>query len=73
MRRMFGFMIGIVVGALVGGTVALLLAPETGDKFRSEIRARGEGFVNEVRCAGRSCRIELTEQLESMRAPCADL
>ena len=72
MRRMFGFMIGIVVGALVGGTVALLLAPQTGDKFRSEIRARGEGFVNDVRHAAEARRIELTEQLESMRAPRAD-
>ena len=72
MRRMFGFMIGIVVGALVGGSVALLLAPETGDKFRSEIRARGEGFVNDVRHAATARRIELTEQLESMRTPRAD-
>ncbi|MGA7194725.1 MAG: YtxH domain-containing protein [Anaerolineales bacterium] len=72
MRRMFGFMIGIMVGALVGSTVALLLAPETGDKFRNQIRARGEGFVNEVRHAATARRIELTEQLESMRAPRAD-
>jgi len=72
MRRMFGFMMGIVVGALVGSTVALLLAPETGDKFRNEIRARGEGFVNDVRHAAEARRIELTEQLESMRAPRAD-
>ena len=42
MRRMFGFMIGIVVGALIGSTVALLLTPETGEKLRSELRARGE-------------------------------
>jgi len=69
MRRMFGFMIGIVVGALIGSAVALLLAPETGDKFRSEIRARGEVLVNDVRHAATARRIELTEQLESMRAP----
>ncbi len=69
MRQMLGFLMGIVVGALVGSTVALLLAPETGDKFRGEIRARGEGFVNEVRHAAVARRIELTEQLESMRAP----
>ena len=72
MRRMFGFMMGIGVGALVGSTVALLLAPETGDKLRTQIRARGEGFVNEVRHAAVARRIELTEQLESMRAPHAD-
>ena len=69
MRRMFGFMIGIVVGVLIGSSVALLLAPETGEKFRNEIRARGEVLVNDVRHAATARRIELTEQLESMRAP----
>ena len=48
MRRMFGFMIGIVVGALIGSTIALLLTPETGEKLRNEIRARGEVLVNDV-------------------------
>ena len=72
MRRMFGFMMGIVVGALIGSTVALLLAPETGDKFRNQIRARGEILINDVRHAAEARRIELTEQLESMRAPRAD-
>jgi len=72
MRRMFGFMIGIVVGALIGSTIALLLTPETGEKLRNEIRARGEVLVNDVRNAAQARRIELTEQLESMRAPRAD-
>ena len=72
MRRMFGFMIGIVAGALIGSTIALLLTPETGEKLRKEIRARGEVLVNDVRHAAEARRIELTEQLESMRAPRAD-
>ena len=38
MRRMFGFLIGIFVGALVGSTVALLLAPESGEEIRAELR-----------------------------------
>ena len=37
MRRMFGFLIGIVVGALVGSTVALLLAPESGEQIRGAV------------------------------------
>ena len=72
MRRMFGFMMGIVAGALIGSTIALLLTPETGEKLRKEIRARGEVLVNDVRNAAQARRIELTEQLESMRAPRAD-
>jgi gas vesicle protein len=66
---MFGFMIGIMVGGLVGGTVALLLAPEAGQRLRDQIRARGQRFVSDVRQAADSRRIELTERLESMRAP----
>jgi gas vesicle protein len=66
---MFGFLIGILVGALVGSTVALLLAPETGEKLRSEIRARGEGLVADVRHAAEARRIELTQHLETLRAP----
>ena len=69
MRRMFGFMIGILVGALVGSTVALLLAPETGEKLRTEIRARGEGLVSDIRHAADIRRIELTDRLETLRAP----
>jgi len=69
MRRMFGFMIGIMVGALVGSTIALLLAPETGENLRNEIRARGEGFVSEVRHAADVRRIELTERLDTLRTP----
>jgi len=34
------FLIGVIVGALVGSTVALLLAPEAGGQLRSEIRER---------------------------------
>jgi gas vesicle protein len=69
MRRMFGFLIGIFVGALVGSTVALLLAPESGEKLRSELRQRGQGFMNDVQHAADSRKIELRGRLDSLRAP----
>lgn len=69
MKRMFGFLIGIVVGALVGSTVALLMAPESGGELRSQIRARGAAFFNEVRQAADARRIELQHRIESLRAP----
>ena len=69
MRRMFGFLIGIVVGALVGSTVALLLAPESGERLRGEIRERGANFMADVRQAADSRRIELQSRLEELRAP----
>lgn len=69
MRRMFGFMIGIAVGGLVGSTIALLLAPEAGEELRVQLRERGQNFFNDVRHAADERRIELRQRLETMRAP----
>ena len=69
MRRMFGFLIGIVVGGLVGSTIALLLAPESGERLRTELRSRGDTFFNEVRHAADERKIELRQKLDDMRAP----
>lgn len=69
MRRMFGFFMGILVGGLVGSMVALLLAPESGERLRTQIRERGQGFLNDVRHAADSRRIELRSRLDSLRAP----
>ena len=69
MRRMLGFLIGITVGGLVGSTIALLMAPESGDRLRSGASLRGEGFFNEVRHAADERKIELHQRLEIMREP----
>lgn len=69
MRRMFGFLIGVFVGALVGSTVALLLTPESGEQLRGEIRERGNLFLTDIRHAADSRRIELQSRLEELRAP----
>lgn len=69
MRRIVGFLIGIFVGWLVGSTIALLLAPESGEKLRGELRARSSGFVSEVKSAADTRRKELEDQLAALRAP----
>ena len=67
MRRMFGFLIGVTVGGLVGSTIALLMAPESGEHLRSELRLRGETFFNEVRQAADERKIELRQRLDELR------
>ena len=69
MRRMFGFMMGILLGGLVGATIALLLAPDSGEELRNQLRSRGEGFFNDVRQAADERKIELRQKLDEMRAP----
>ena len=69
MRRMFGFLIGIMVGSLVGSTIALLIAPESGNELRDGLRQRGQGFVDQIRAAAQSRRIELEGRLDTLREP----
>lgn len=69
MRRMFGFLMGIFVGGLVGAVLALLLAPESGENLRAQLRDRGQGFMNDIRHSADSRRIELRHQLETLRTP----
>jgi len=66
---MFGFLMGIFVGSLVGSTVALLLAPESGEQLRGQLRDRGQGFMREISHAAESRRIELKNRLETLKAP----
>jgi gas vesicle protein len=69
MRKAFGFLIGIFVGGLVGGTIALLLAPKSGEDLRGQIRQRGAGFFAEVKSAADARRLELEEELTRLRSP----
>ena len=69
MRKMFGFLIGVFVGTLVGSTIALLLAPGSGEELRAELRERGQNFVGEVRQAADTRRIELKDRLDTLRGP----
>jgi len=66
---MFGFLIGIFVGGLVGAVLALLLAPESGENLRAQLRDRGQGFMNDIRHSADSRRIELRNRLETLRTP----
>jgi len=69
MRRTISFFIGIIMGGLVGATIALLFAPEAGPELRDQIRERAEIITSEIRQAAGTRRIELQERLETLRSP----
>lgn len=69
MRRMFGFLMGIFVGGLVGAVVALLLAPESGETLRTQLRERGQNFLNDIRHSADARRIELRRRLDTLKTP----
>jgi gas vesicle protein len=54
-RRGSGFFLGLVLGAVVGATLAILFAPQEGEKTRNvlleqglELRKRAEGTIDQV-------------------------
>lgn len=69
MNKAFSFFSGIVLGSLVGASIAIMIAPKSGDELRSEIQQRYIELKDEVQSAAEIRRVELEKQLESMRKP----
>lgn len=67
MRRIANFMSGTFFGALVGATIAILLAPSSGDELRDTAQGRLTGFLDEVRNAAADRRAELEAQLAALQ------
>jgi len=69
MRRFMAFLVGAMIGGLVGATVSLLLAPSSGNEIRGQLQDRAERLREEIRKAAAERRLELEEQLSALRAP----
>ncbi|RCK72488.1 MAG: hypothetical protein ANABAC_1836 [Anaerolineae bacterium] len=69
MRKFFNFFIGALLGGFLGATVALLLAPSSGEEIRMEMRERVRRLQDELRQAASQRRAELEEQLAALRSP----
>jgi gas vesicle protein len=73
MRRFLSFVLGAAGGALVGATLAVLLAPASGQDLRSEIRTRFQKFGDELQDAANQRRAELERQLDTLRNPTTEI
>ena len=69
MRKFLSFLVGAILGGLVGATAAILLAPASGNDLRSQLRDRALKIQDEVKAAAAARRAELEEQLATLRAP----
>ena len=69
MKRFMAFLVGSIMGGLVGATLALLLAPASGEDLRNQMRERTARLREEIRKAAAERRAELEEQLAALRAP----
>lgn len=69
MRKFLSFLAGVVMGGLVGATLALLLAPFSGETLREQVRERLSALQAELEQAASDKKIELEKYLETLKQP----
>jgi gas vesicle protein len=62
MRKVLNFLFGLSLGALVGATIGVFLAPQPGDEVQASLRTRLNAVVEEGRRAAAERRAELEAQ-----------
>ncbi len=69
MSKIINFMFGLMMGGLVGATVALLLAPTSGEEIRAQLQEQTIRLKDEVKPVAEARRAELERELSALRAP----
>ena len=69
MKKAMAFIFGAVLGGVIGGITAILLAPSSGEELRSSIQKEVENIQIEIKEAALKKRAELEGQLEGMIHP----
>ncbi len=69
MKRVTNFLVGFLVGGLLGAAIALLLTPASGGELRNQIQSRAQSIQNDVKTAASTRRAELEDQLATLRKP----
>lgn len=67
MKKVLNFLSGTIIGIFVGGTLGLLITPESGEGFRNKIEERIRKIQEEVKTAAQNRRLELEQQLADLR------
>jgi gas vesicle protein len=67
MGKALNLLLGAILGGLVGSSLALLLAPMSGDELRTELKDYTRRMKNEMESAAEARRIELENELAALR------
>jgi gas vesicle protein len=67
MHKFFAFLAGLMSGAVVGGAVALLMAPMSGEALKEEIATRIDQLKSEMEAAADQQEQRLRAEFERMK------
>jgi gas vesicle protein len=68
-NKLIAFLAGAALGGLVGATLAVLMAPYSGEELRGRAQGRYLEIRSQVTEAAAARRAELEQQLQALRAP----
>ena len=68
MKKYWKFLLGAILGGVIGGSLALLFAPNSGEQTRRGIEDYFKNLQNEIQEAGEVKRAELEAQLNQLRS-----
>ena len=69
MRKILNFFTGMIMGGLIGASVAILLAPASGEEVRGQLQERSIQLRDDIKTVAVQRRAELERELENLRAP----
>lgn len=67
MKKLFAFFFGVFVGGVIGGGIALLLAPSSGQTLQQNVSDQLHRVVSEIQQAASERRSELESELQQLR------
>lgn len=68
MRKVLNYLAGFMLGGLVGAVMGLLFAPYGGAELQDQIRSRIDGLLEEGKRAAAARQAELEAQLEAFKS-----
>jgi len=72
-QSFLAFLIGIVLGGLIGAAVALLYAPQSGEETRAAIRERSIELKEQAMEQATALRDQAQQQITSLQQQVSDL
>ena len=68
MSKSSNFLMGAIIGGVVGSVLAILYAPYSGVELRTRINDYVQNVQDEIQQAGNERRLELEAELEKLRS-----